>query len=76
MSGTKCQLCSHLTEYYKQTRPDSALVYAGKMYEVAKKLNSPDDKIEALQNSIELGPQNKQKYFETYRTLDDVYKLP
>lgn len=63
---------AHLTEYYKQTRPDSALVYAGKMYEVAKKLNSPDDKIEALQKLIELGPpEQTKKYFETYRTLDD-----
>lgn len=63
---------SHLMEYYQQTQPDSALRYAGKMYQVAKKLNSPDDKIEALQKLIELVPPNQIKqYFATYRKLDD-----
>ncbi|QNK61004.1 ATP-binding protein [Pedobacter sp. PAMC26386] len=63
---------AHLADYYAQTQPDSALIYAGKMYLVAKKIKNPDDQIEALKKLIGLSPPKETKqYFITYRKLDD-----
>lgn len=63
---------SHLADYYFNPRPDSALLYAIKMYEIAQKLNSPDDQLEALQKLIKLSPSRDLKnYFERYQQLND-----
>lgn len=63
---------SHLTDYYTKTRPDSALFYATKMYDISTKIESPDDQIEALQKLITLeNPQNSKKYFMVYQKLND-----
>lgn len=63
---------SHLADYYMHKNPDSALIFAKNMYQVAKKIKSPDDQIEALQKLIVLSPsQQTKQYFETYRKLDD-----
>jgi len=63
---------AHLSDYYMHTRPDSALVYSRAMYTVASKLNSPDDKLEALQKLILVGPaQDAKTYFDSYRRLRD-----
>lgn len=63
---------SHLADYYTQKKPDSALIYATKMYGVAKTLRSPDDQIEALQKLIVLeNPEKSKQYFLTYQKLND-----
>lgn len=63
---------SHLADYYTQKKPDSALIYATKMYGIAKTLKSPDDQIEALQKLIVLeNPEKSKQYFLTYQKLND-----
>jgi tetratricopeptide (TPR) repeat protein len=63
---------AHLSDYYKDSHPDSALQFADSMYSVASHLNSPDDQLEALQKLIYLSPGNEAKsYFLRYRFLND-----
>ncbi|MDV2447335.1 histidine kinase [Elizabethkingia anophelis] len=63
---------AYLADYYIQKKPDSALIYATKMYGVAKTLRSPDDQIEALQKLIFLeNPEKSKQYFLTYQKLND-----
>nr|WP_295867554.1 tetratricopeptide repeat protein [uncultured Chitinophaga sp.] len=63
---------AHLSDYYSQSRPDSALYYAGKRYEKAREMNSPDDEVEALSKLITLSPTNLLKpYFIRYQYLTD-----
>ncbi|HBN6701714.1 TPA: tetratricopeptide repeat protein [Elizabethkingia anophelis] len=63
---------AHLADYYTQKKPDSALIYATKMYGVAKTLKSPDDQIEALQKLVILeNPEKSKQYFLTYQKLND-----
>ncbi|MCW3463457.1 tetratricopeptide repeat-containing sensor histidine kinase [Chitinophaga nivalis] len=63
---------AHLSDYYMATHPDSALLYAGKMYNVARQLNSPGDEAEALQKLIQLAPAHTVKpYFTRYQYLND-----
>ncbi|WP_407494923.1 tetratricopeptide repeat-containing sensor histidine kinase [Elizabethkingia anophelis] len=63
---------AYLADYYIQKKPDSALIYATKMYGVAKTLKSPDDQIEALQKLIVLeNPEKSKQYFLTYQKLND-----
>jgi len=63
---------AHLSDFYSHSRPDSALIYADKMYSVACYLNSPDDEVEALQKLIILSaPQSANRYFTRYQYLDD-----
>ncbi|MCT3699103.1 histidine kinase [Elizabethkingia anophelis] len=62
----------YIIDYYTQKKPDSALIYATKMYGVAKTLRSPDDQIEALQKLIVLeNPEKSKQYFLTYQKLND-----
>lgn len=63
---------AHLSDYYAHVHPDSALIYANKMYAIARHLNSPDDELEALQKLMLLGPpQQFQQYFTRYQYLSD-----
>ncbi|MDE5451010.1 sensor histidine kinase, partial [Elizabethkingia meningoseptica] len=63
---------AHLADYYTKKQPDSALIYANKMYGVAKTLKSPDDQIEALQKLVILeNPEKSKDYFLTYQKLND-----
>lgn len=63
---------AHLADYYIQKQPDSALHYALKMYTVAKKINSRDDQLEAIQKLIKLSPPKETRvYFEIYQKLSD-----
>lgn len=63
---------AHLADYYTSTRPDSALVYARRMYGVAANLGSPDDQLEALQKLIRLdNPQNVKDYSARYLQISD-----
>ncbi|MFF5381861.1 tetratricopeptide repeat-containing sensor histidine kinase [Pedobacter suwonensis] len=63
---------AHLSDYYEKKKPDSALMYAKKMYQIAKKLASPDDQLEALQKLIKLSPAKETKrFFGIYEKLND-----
>lgn len=63
---------AHLSAYYEMKYPDTALIYAMKMYEVAKTIESSDDQLQALQKLIRLSPDKKVKsYYTIYQKLDD-----
>lgn len=63
---------AHFSDYYRKTNPQKALFYANKMYEIAKKLNSPDDQLEAIQKLIALETPEKSKFFfNRYVNLND-----
>ncbi|MDM1295350.1 tetratricopeptide repeat protein [Sphingobacterium sp. N143] len=62
----------HLTDFYTKNSPNTALLYAEKMYEVAKELKSADDQIYALGKLVELTPSNlAKKYFSIYQHMAD-----
>lgn len=63
---------AHLAEYYTNKSSANALLYAQKMYAIATELNSPDDRLEALQKLILLEtPENAKKYAIRYASLND-----
>lgn len=63
---------SHLADYYQLRRPDSALLYARQMYDIAQQIESPDDQLKALGKLIVTGPASSLKsYFVRYRQLND-----
>lgn len=63
---------SHLSDYYTNSHPDSALIYASKMYQIAQDNNSPYDQLEALQKLIRLGPLKAiRQYAIRYQRLND-----
>lgn len=63
---------AHLADYYTSARPDSALYYAKRRYEVAREMKSPDDQVEALSKLITLSPTNVLRpYFLRYQFLTD-----
>lgn len=63
---------SHLSDYYTQKQPDSALFYSREMYWVAKKIKSPDDQLQALQKLVKLSHQEDiKRYFGLYQKLED-----
>ncbi|SFW48113.1 tetratricopeptide repeat-containing sensor histidine kinase [Chitinophaga sancti] len=63
---------AHLSDYYTSSHPDSALIYANKMYAKARELDSPDDEVQALQKLIRLSPpQHIKPYFARYQYLSD-----
>lgn len=63
---------SHLADFYTARKPDSALYYARKMLAIATELQSPDDRLEALEKIIKAGPAPVLKsYFILYRRLAD-----
>lgn len=62
---------AHLSDYYAQQKPDSALNYAFKMLKVNDSIKSPDDRLEAIGKLIRLSPSQSSKFFEQYQHLDD-----
>jgi len=63
---------AHLADFHTLSQPDTALFYAHKMYEGAKKLKSPDDQLQSLLKIIKLSPVKETKqYFNIYKNLDD-----
>ncbi|SMG44482.1 Histidine kinase-, DNA gyrase B-, and HSP90-like ATPase [Sphingobacterium psychroaquaticum] len=61
-----------LSDYYSQTKPDSASYYAQLQYNTAKKNKSADDQVKALQRLIRLQSVDSTKvHFETYHRLSD-----
>lgn len=62
---------SHLSNYYTNKNQDSARFYALQMLDIAKKINSPDDKVEAFQKLIIVDPARYSTYFKEYQKLSD-----
>jgi tetratricopeptide (TPR) repeat protein len=63
---------AHLSDYYANSRPDSALYYAQKMYVTSRQINSPDDELEALTKLLNLSPVKQLKqYIFRYEYLND-----
>lgn len=63
---------AHLSDYYKEKSPKTALEYATKMYKQATDQNSPQDQLEALEKLIEFDTSNKAKvYYIRYVKLYD-----
>ncbi|WDF46467.1 hypothetical protein PQ459_16385 [Chryseobacterium sp. KACC 21268] len=62
---------AHISDYYIKNNQDSALIYAKKMFDVARQIKSPDDQIEALQKLIVLDPKNYSSHFNRYEFLTD-----
>ena len=63
---------THLADYYSKSKPDSGLYFANKMYLIARQLNLPDAKLDALKKLIRLSPAEKAKgYFIQYEQLND-----
>ena len=69
---TKDAAYAYLSAYYFTKNTDSAKIYAHKMYGLAKKMEYPQDQLEALQNLIKLSDGSlAQKYFEEYSRIQD-----
>ncbi|WP_333809265.1 tetratricopeptide repeat-containing sensor histidine kinase [Flavobacterium sp.] len=64
----------HLAEYYQKADLDVAKNYALKAFEMAKKTNNPDDKIEALQFLTKLsdGIEAKEYAIQTFKLNDSI----
>lgn len=63
---------NHLFDYYRLNNADSALYYARKMYAIAQKTNSADDRLEALRKLIPLASvQETKRLFSQYQHLSD-----
>ena len=63
---------AHLSDYYTLKLPDSALLYAHSMYNMAQTLKSAADQLEALQKLIKLSPPKETKhFFNVYEALND-----
>lgn len=67
---------AHLTEFYLNHKPDSALFYANRWYKLAQKIHSSEDEIGALSSLIKLKPVEQTRfYFTLYKRLDDSLQL-
>ncbi len=63
---------TYITEYYTESKPDSALIFAKRRYVISQKIASPNDQILALKKLIKLSPSDSAKYyFEIFNTLND-----
>lgn len=63
---------NHLAGYYVKTRPDSALYYSRKMYQLASQNNNSDEKLQALKYLTALVPRDSSsEYFSRYVALND-----
>lgn len=63
---------THFAEYYEFANKDSALFYATKRYSIAKKINSANDQVNALNKLIEIDDsQNIKFYFLKFKHLSD-----
>lgn len=61
-----------LTDYYQNIKLDSSLYYARKQFLVAKKLNSGDDQIKAIERLIKvISPDSVTFYFNQYKLISD-----
>lgn len=64
-----------LANYFFYSDRQKALSYAKQMLNTAKKNESLEDQLQALQKIINLTPDNHQVYFEHFQTLNDSIQL-
>ncbi|UIR54857.1 ATP-binding protein [Sphingobacterium sp. SRCM116780] len=63
---------THLTDYYMDNKPDSALFYARKLYTVAKQLKNTEDEMKAVERLAYVSsPDSARNYFKIYQQLSD-----
>ncbi|PWK68322.1 signal transduction histidine kinase [Mucilaginibacter oryzae] len=63
---------AHLADYYARSHPDSALNYARRLYATAQLLQSPDNRLDALEKLVRLAtPKESRAFFVKYRELGD-----
>ncbi|WDF47556.1 ATP-binding protein [Chryseobacterium sp. KACC 21268] len=63
---------AYLSSYYVKKNADSSRLYSNKMLALAKKLQYPEDQLEALQNLIKISDGlHAQNYFEDYSRIQD-----
>lgn len=62
---------SHLADYFKKKDLKKAFLYAHKMYQVAKDVNSSDDQLESLQKITAFDSENYLINFNQYISLRD-----
>lgn len=63
---------SHLSDYFEDKSIEKSLFHAHRMYEISKKIKSPDDQLEALQKLVDLeNPVHSKKYYKIYVNLED-----
>ena len=63
---------SHLSDFYVATNQKKSLNYAESMYEIASRLKSSANKLQALEKLIKLAPSDRTKrYFQEYQQLND-----
>jgi signal transduction histidine kinase len=61
-----------LTDYYSLKSQAKAASYANSMYAIAKKINNPNDQLEALQRLVKLTSEDQSKrYFTVHQELAD-----
>lgn len=67
---------SYMSDYYLDKNKDSALYFSKLMYTKGKLLQSPQDRMEALQKMIKVGsPADAKIYFEEFHHIDDSLHL-
>lgn len=67
---------AHLSDYYEKTNPDSALWYAHKMFQQAKIILSPADRLEAIDKLIRLDNATaSKKWYNEFKKLSDSLQL-
>ncbi|WP_147420419.1 tetratricopeptide repeat-containing sensor histidine kinase [Sphingobacterium detergens] len=63
---------ARFSDYYLKINRDSSLYYANKQYAIAKKINSADDEIKALERLIKVGSTDSVTfYFNQYKLIND-----
>ncbi|WP_343685826.1 sensor histidine kinase [Chryseobacterium gleum] len=63
---------SHLAEINQDSNPTKSLYYAQQMLNIANKIKSPDDRLEAIEKiSLVDNPSNAIKNFKLYKNLSD-----
>ncbi|MGE8428445.1 MAG: tetratricopeptide repeat protein, partial [Sphingobacterium sp.] len=63
---------SHLSDFYVATNQKKSLIYAESMYEIASRLKSSANMLQALEKLIKLAPADQiKKYFQEYQHLCD-----
>lgn len=67
---------AHLADYYANIKPDSALWYARKMFQQAQIIQSPADRLEAIDKLIKLdNPAASKKWYNEFKKLNDSLQL-
>lgn len=67
---------AHLSDYYEKIKPDSALWYANKMLQQAQIIQSPGDRLEAIDKLIRLdNAVAAKKWYSEFKKLNDSLQL-